>query len=421
MLIFYPITLIVAGILGYLIAHNMSKAGLGEWKKKYDLKSNEFTAIDRKYKDSSRLASDFEGKNKTLTGDNERYRKEIEEWKNKYNRVKSDYDARARVASDYDALNKKYGDLEERYKGNELTIKDLIESNKQLESERNALSEKQNQAVKAERKTETSKAPEVKTVVDDRKVKELEDKLRTLRQRNDKLELDFNSLNKSVDTITVGKKKVEAELEQSLAEIQKLKAQLASADSKTDLESLKAQYNSLKLKHDAHEKSVNQLQTTNGDLLKQISTLGAGAAVASTGGGDEFKAKFENCQEEVAKLKQELANAKTVTTPPTPATALTPKEAKQQEVLRRVREKAANIDFARIGMATETEKDDLKLIKGIGPFIEDKLNALGIYTFRQISNFNEEDDDKVNDAIEFFPGRVKRDDWKGQAKEFLKA
>ena len=31
-------------------------------------------------------------------------------------------------------------------------------------------------------------------------------------------------------------------------------------------------------------------------------------------------------------------------------------------------------------------KDDLQVIKGIGPFIEEKLNALGITTYRQIAN-----------------------------------
>jgi len=63
------------------------------------------------------------------------------------------------------------------------------------------------------------------------------------------------------------------------------------------------------------------------------------------------------------------------------------------------------------------EKDDLKLINGIGPFIEKKLNNLGIYHFRQISNFNPILIGKVTQAIEFFPGRIERDNWVGQAKE----
>jgi len=64
-------------------------------------------------------------------------------------------------------------------------------------------------------------------------------------------------------------------------------------------------------------------------------------------------------------------------------------------------------------------KDDLKRTKGIGPFIEEKLNALGIYTFLQISKMDSELEDQVNIAIEFFPGRVKRDEWVNQAKNFI--
>lgn len=92
------------------------------------------------------------------------------------------------------------------------------------------------------------------------------------------------------------------------------------------------------------------------------------------------------------------------------------KLSKQEEELSRMKRRAGAIDFDIIGYATSKDKDDLKKIKGIGPFIEQKLNALGIFKFRQVSKFTENIDDIVNKAIEFFPGRIKRDDWKGQAK-----
>ncbi|MBC9797656.1 hypothetical protein [Sinomicrobium weinanense] len=73
------------------------------------------------------------------------------------------------------------------------------------------------------------------------------------------------------------------------------------------------------------------------------------------------------------------------------------------------------LDFDRIGKADHSVKDDLKKISGIGPFIEERLNSIGIFTFEQISNFTEQDMDQVTELIQFFPGRIKRDDWKGQA------
>ncbi len=73
-----------------------------------------------------------------------------------------------------------------------------------------------------------------------------------------------------------------------------------------------------------------------------------------------------------------------------------------------------------IPKATAAEKDDLKRISGVGPFIENKLNNLGIYTFEQVSKFDSDLEDTVNIAIQFFPGRIKRDDWKGQALKLYK-
>ena len=89
-------------------------------------------------------------------------------------------------------------------------------------------------------------------------------------------------------------------------------------------------------------------------------------------------------------------------------------------VLNRIRSRANEIEFTRIGYATVADADDLKDIVGIGPFLEKKLHAVGIYKFRQIANFTREDIDQVNDIIEFFPGRIERDNWVGQAIELAK-
>ncbi|RZD52076.1 MAG: hypothetical protein CXT67_07205 [Methanobacteriota archaeon] len=93
---------------------------------------------------------------------------------------------------------------------------------------------------------------------------------------------------------------------------------------------------------------------------------------------------------------------------------------KKEAELARVAAKSEFIDFSIIGTATASEKDDLQRTKGVGPFLEEKLNALGIFTFKQISSMTPEIEDQVNVAIEFFRGRVKRDKWVAQAKEFLK-
>ncbi|MEM1121941.1 MAG: helix-hairpin-helix domain-containing protein [Bacteroidota bacterium] len=68
-----------------------------------------------------------------------------------------------------------------------------------------------------------------------------------------------------------------------------------------------------------------------------------------------------------------------------------------------------------IARATVEERDDLQQINGVGPFIEEKLNDLGIYTYEQVSQLDEDMVQTLTSAIEFFPGRIDRDDWVGQA------
>ena len=78
------------------------------------------------------------------------------------------------------------------------------------------------------------------------------------------------------------------------------------------------------------------------------------------------------------------------------------------------------LNFESFGTATESDKDDLKLISGVGPFIEKKLNSIEIYTFSQISKFRKQDIEDVTELIKFFPGRIERDDWVKQAKKLMK-
>lgn len=88
-------------------------------------------------------------------------------------------------------------------------------------------------------------------------------------------------------------------------------------------------------------------------------------------------------------------------------------------VLNRIRTRASELDLDRIGIASLAQADDLKEISGVGPFLEKKMHAIGIYTFAQVARFTPEDVDKVNDIIEFFPGRIERDNWVGQAQAFV--
>jgi len=59
----------------------------------------------------------------------------------------------------------------------------------------------------------------------------------------------------------------------------------------------------------------------------------------------------------------------------------------------------------------------LKTITGVGPVLEKKLHELGITKFAQIAAFTPEEVEKVDDRLNF-KGRIERDGWIAQAKEF---
>lgn len=64
--------------------------------------------------------------------------------------------------------------------------------------------------------------------------------------------------------------------------------------------------------------------------------------------------------------------------------------------------------------------DDLKVLRGIGPQNERKLNAIGIFHIAQIAHWTPEEAQWVGAALGF-PGRVEREDWVGQARALLGA
>ncbi len=63
--------------------------------------------------------------------------------------------------------------------------------------------------------------------------------------------------------------------------------------------------------------------------------------------------------------------------------------------------------------------DDLTKISGVGPVIVGKLEKMGITTFQQIADFTADDIARIDEELNF-KGRIERDEWVSQAKEFLK-
>jgi len=62
--------------------------------------------------------------------------------------------------------------------------------------------------------------------------------------------------------------------------------------------------------------------------------------------------------------------------------------------------------------------DDIKLIGGVGPALEKKLNAAGITSLTQIAAWKKADVAKFDEELEFH-GRIERDEWVAQAKDLI--
>jgi predicted flap endonuclease-1-like 5' DNA nuclease len=78
---------------------------------------------------------------------------------------------------------------------------------------------------------------------------------------------------------------------------------------------------------------------------------------------------------------------------------------------------AAGVAMTAIGVpAAIGAADDLLLIKGIGPKLNEILNGLGITRFDQIANWTESDVDKVDDHLDAFKNRIGQEEWIPQAK-----
>tara|TARA_B100001123_G_scaffold128838_1_gene149679 strand:+ start:589 stop:2274 length:1686 start_codon:yes stop_codon:yes gene_type:complete len=95
------------------------------------------------------------------------------------------------------------------------------------------------------------------------------------------------------------------------------------------------------------------------------------------------------------------------------------RERREGLIIERVTSRGDSLDWSKIGISEGNNPDDLTLIKGIDDFTQRKLNALGIFTFRQIANIDSDAGKAVNDSLELLPGKVSELAWAKQAITML--
>jgi predicted flap endonuclease-1-like 5' DNA nuclease/cell division protein FtsB len=76
--------------------------------------------------------------------------------------------------------------------------------------------------------------------------------------------------------------------------------------------------------------------------------------------------------------------------------------------------------LTRFGTAGADHTDDLKVINGIGPKMEELLNGFGIRAWDQLAALTAAEVARVDEALEEFPGRIERDEWVAQAIDLVR-
>lgn len=157
--------------------------------------------------------------------------------------------------------------------------------------------------------------------------------------------------------------------------------------------------------------------------------LGAVALTSTGANADTKKAAPKKAAKPAAKKaaakKEEPKKAEAKKAEPKKAAAKAEKKAEPKKAApkkaapKKAEAKADTGKPANLLAKPKGEKDDLKLISGVGPKLEETLNTQGVWHFWQIAEWKKADIAMMDDLLSF-KGRIERDDWIKQAKKLAK-
>ncbi len=270
-------------------------------------------------------------------------------------------------------------------------------------------------------------------------IEQLQAQLEKYQSENKQVEEELERLmDNSATTITHS----DATIQTAFAKIDGLENRIRQMEDEnrvlqTSVLEVKTESGEMVAKEDLHSlrARINILSEENKDLKKQVSGI-QGSGISEI----DHRKKVAELERENARLRSQMSNgnglaAGSFVNPNIP----TPEDSEQEmepiisedevtdEVDRQQVEllKTQKSQFGVMGDRIEVEaiepptvyqKDDLTKIEGIGPFIEKKLNEVGITSYHQLAAMDQSEIDRVTAAIQFFPGRIERDNWVGQAK-----
>jgi len=187
------------------------------------------------------------------------------------------------------------------------------------------------------------------------------------------------------------------------------KARQAQTAAEGQASELSARLTAAATEIDRNKQTSAQLQSANSDLAKLRAQLNNTEGRVGSLTGD-----VTTRNQRITELEAQLAAAMAVPTP-APAPAAAP-----VTTLAGLSSGNWQQGTTKLGTPGANHSDDLKEVNGIGPKMEGLLNDFGITSWEQLAAFTEAEVATVDAALEDFPGRIERDEWVQQARDFIK-
>ena len=277
-------------------------------------------------------------------------------------------------------------------------------------------------------------------------LQEAEAKAERIEDEKQALHKEIFNLNRQLDELHSADKSYEAtidELNTAIIGLQAKNKQLSETleteeEGVESLAQMQSIYNATRQRLEAVENKMEKLAGENEHLREELDGLKSRESELSVAAGSgAFKAdRLEAVEEKLARLAGEnehlrdeldgLKSSGLVVATATPDSVAAPRSIHPEpglpdaSVVEEEPEIAVKPEkpFLRdkIGDAAEIhESDDLTRIEGVGPFLEKKLNELGVYTYDEIASWDSGRVREVTQAIQYFEGRIERDNWVEQA------
>lgn len=162
----------------------------------------------------------------------------------------------------------------------------------------------------------------------------------------------------------------------------------------------------------ALEVLTNSLRTQNTALSSKLGSL-----QQELGDWDTLYRGFKTTQERLAAYEQKSLGLEKErnTLRQQLDQALLEVESLQEQLRQKADAPISKGRASRKGGVAAPQTDDLKSIKGMAKFVE-QLAGMGINTFSQISNWDDDAVIAVAKTLDISPGKIYRDDWVGQAQ-----